>query len=331
MPEPDLEFAAGRGAVDPAGTGTVNPTSTLEPVDLARRAGAATDGGAPRGRARRARLGIAGRLAVAWLVAVVAAALLAPILPLDDPNESFAEIARQGPGAEGHILGGDGLGRDMLSRLVWGARSSLLLSVSAVVLGLVVGGLLGLVAGYFRGRLDSLMTGLFDVLLSFPQLILAITLVTVFAGGAVSSTRRMVVLILALGLVSVPVLARITRANTLSWCQREFVLAARAMGARNRSIMFREVLPNVLPAMFSITLLGIAVVVVAEGGLSILGVGVQLPTPSWGNIIAEGRGDLRRSPHIVMIPTVVIFVTVLSLNYLGDVVRARFDVRESAL
>jgi peptide/nickel transport system permease protein len=331
MPEPDLEFAPGRGGLDPAGSGTVNPTSTLQSVDLVRAAAARADGGGPRGRARRARLGVAGGLSVGWLFLVVAAALLAPILPLDDPNQSFAEIARQGPGAEGHILGGDGLGRDMLSRIVWGARSSLLLAVSAVLLGLVVGGLLGLVAGYYRGRTDGLLTGLFDVLLSFPQLILAITLVTVFAGGAVSSTRRMVVLILALGLVSVPVLARITRANTLAWCQREFVMAARAVGARNRSIMFGEVLPNVLPAMFSITLLGIAVVVVAEGGLSILGVGVQLPTPSWGNIIAEGRTDLRDAPHIVIIPTIVIFLTVLALNYLGDVVRSRFDVRESAL
>ena len=202
--------------------------------------------------------------------------------------------------------------------------------MASVSLGMLVGGLLGLVAGYFRGRVDTVLAGAFDVLLSFPQLILAVTLVTVFASGqGVSSTRRMVVLILALGLVSVPVLGRIARNAGLS--QREFVTAARAVGARDRSIMFGEVLPNVLPAMFSIALLGIAVVIVVEGGLSLLGVGVQLPTPSWGNVLAEGRSELRRAPHIVMVPTVVIFLTVLSLNYLGDVVRARFDVRESAL
>ena len=216
--------------------------------------------------------------------------------------------------------------------MVWGGRASLLLGVASVSLGMVVGGLLGLVAGYHRGRVDTVVAGAFDVLLSFPQLILAVTLVTVFASGqGVSSTRRMVVLILALGLVSVPVLGRIARANALAWSQREFVTAARAVGARDRSIMFGEVLPNVLPAMFSIALLGIAVVIVVEGGLSLLGVGVQLPTPSWGNVLAEGRSELRRAPHIVMVPTVVIFLTVLSLNYLGDVVRARFDVRESAL
>jgi peptide/nickel transport system permease protein len=303
-------------------------TTTLEPVDLV---GAVEGVRTAEMDVKARRVGVGGILAIAWLVIVTAAALLAPVLPLDDPNDTVASIARQGPGTEGHILGGDGLGRDLLSRVVWGARASLLLSVSAVALGLVVGGFLGLVAGYFRGRSDTLLTGVFDVLLSFPQLILALTLVTVFAGAGVSSGRRMLWLILALGIVSIPVLARITRANTLTWSQREFVMAARAMGARNRSIMFGEVLPNVLPAMFSIALLGVAVVIVAEGGLSLLGVGVQLPTPSWGNIIAEGRADLRDAPHIVLIPTVAIFLTVLALNFLGDVVRARFDVRESAL
>jgi peptide/nickel transport system permease protein len=305
------------------------PTSTLEPVDLV----AAVEGSEAEKAwtIRRGRLGFGGVLAITWLVLVVAAALLAPVLPIDNPNTTIASIAKQGPGTDGHLLGGDGLGRDLLSRVIWGARATLLLSVCAVLLGLILGGALGLVAGYFRGRADSALTGLFDVLLSFPQLILAVTLVTVFAGGGVSSTRRMVVLILALGVVSIPVLGRITRASTLSWCQREFVTASRAIGARNRSIMIGEVLPNVLPAMFSIALLGIAVVIVAEGGLSVLGIGVQLPTPSWGNMIAEGRSDLRDAPHIVMVPTVAIFLTVLALNYLGDVVRARFDVRESAL
>jgi peptide/nickel transport system permease protein len=308
---------------------SLTPVATMEPVDLVR-----ADGGAPLTgrRGRQGRLGPVGWLAISWLVLVVALALLAPILPIDDPNKVTASIARQPPGTDGHILGGDGLGRDLLSRLIWGGRSSLLIGTMSVLLGLVLGGLLGLVAGYFRGRADTVLTGGFDVLLSFPQLILALTLVTVFASGeGISATRRMVVLILALGVVSIPVLGRITRANTLSWTQREFVLASRALGAKQREIMFREVLPNVLPAMFSIALLGVAVVIVAEGGLSLLGVGTQLPRPSWGNIIAEGRSELRDAPHIVIEPTIVIFFTVFALNYLGDVVRARFDVRESAL
>ena len=322
MPEADdLDFEA-------AHRGSINPVSTLQPTDVSQ----AVEREPLTRREQRARLGIGGKLAIAWLGFVTLAAVLAPVLPLENPNQSLSSIVRQGPGTDGHLLGGDALGRDLLSRMVWGGRASLLLAVASVLLGLVVGGALGLVAGYFRGRTDGVLTVGFDTLLSFPQIILAVTLVTVFASQqGTSGTRRMVVLILSLGVVSVPVLARITRANTLMWSEREFVQAARAMGARNRGIMVREVLPNVLPAMFSIALLGVAVVIVAEGGLSVLGVGVQLPTPSWGNILAEGRADLRRAPHIVMIPTVVIFLTVLSLNYLGDIVRARFDVRESAL
>ncbi len=325
MPEPDPTTVT----IPPIGPPDGGRAQTLDQLELVEAVEVAPTAEM---EAKAQRLGVFGILAIAWLALVVGAALLAPVLPLDDPNDNIASILGQGPGTDGHIFGGDGLGRDLFSRVVWGARASLLLSVSAVVLGMVVGGLFGLVAGYFRGRSDTFFTGLFDVLLSFPQLILALTLVTVFATGeGISSTRRMTVLILALGVVSIPVLGRITRANTLSWCQREFVTAAQAMGARHRSIMFGEVLPNVLPAMFSIGLLGVAVVIVAEGGLSLLGVGVQLPTPSWGNIIAEGRADLRDSPHIVLIPTMVVFLTVLALNYLGDVVRARFDVRESAL
>ena len=325
MPAPDGGLDLERPAAPAPGDA---PAATREPVDAATGAAVPVGGRA----ARQGRLGWLGVFAIAWLAFVTLAAVLAPVLPLDDPNENVAAIVNQGPGTDGHLLGGDALGRDLLSRMVWGGRASLLLGVASVSLGMLVGGLLGLVAGYFRGRVDTVLAGTFDVLLSFPQLILAVTLVTVFASGqGVSSTRRMVVLVLALGLVSVPVLGRIARANALAWSQREFVTAARAMGARNRSIMFGEVLPNVLPAMFSIALLGIAVVIVVEGGLSLLGVGVQLPTPSWGNVLAEGRSELRQAPHIVMVPTVVIFLTVLSLNYLGDVVRARFDVRESAL
>jgi peptide/nickel transport system permease protein len=328
MPEPETRAGpAGAGTVVDMGGAVAGPGVPADTVVLVGGAGSRATAGA-----RSRRLGWGGKLAIGWLALVLLAALLAPILPLDDPYDPTGSIARQGPGTDGHLLGGDGLGRDLFSRLVWGSRASLLIAVTSVLLGLVVGGLLGLIAGYFRGRTDTLFVGVFDVLLSFPQLILAVTVVTVYATGeGVSSTRRMVVLILALGIVSIPVLGRIARATTLTWAQREFVLAARAMGARNRSIMFGEVLPNVLPALFSIALLGIAVVIVAEGGLSLLGVGVQLPTPSWGNIIAEGRTDLRDAPHIVIIPTIVIFLTVLALNYLGDVVRSRFDVRESAL
>ncbi len=131
--------------------------------------------------------------------------------------------------------------------------------------------------------------------------------------------------------MAIPVLGRITRASTMSWSEREFVLAARAQGAKNLRIMWREVLPNVLPAMLSIGLLGIAVAIVAEGTLSILGASVQADTPTWGNMIAGGRQVIAIAPHVVFEPALMIFFTVLSLNFLGDAVLAHFDVREGAL
>lgn len=280
---------------------------------------------------RRGGLGWAAWLAIVWIVGLLAVSVLAPVLPIPDPYESFPEIARQGPAA-GHPLGGDANGRDLLSRIVYGTRSSFAVGFGAVAFGLVIGGFLGLVTGFFRGRVDSVATPLMNVLLAIPQFVLALSLVTVLASGDdVSSARRLSIVVLGLGIVSIPILGRITRANTLSWAEREFVLAARAMGARSWRIMFREVLPNVVPAMLSIALLGVGIAIVAEGGLSLFGVGVQLPTPSWGNIIAENRDQLRRSPHIVMFTVTVLFLTVLALNYLADVVSRRFEVRESVL
>ena len=283
------------------------------------------------------KLGPLGWVCVGWLVLIVGSALLAPILPLPDPAKSYGDIARLGPVQPGHVLGGDSIGRDMLSRIIFGARTSLVIAVGAVLLGLLVGGFLGLMAGYIRGKVDTVLTMMFNVLLSIPALVLALSLVAVLAStdpastqDSTSHTQRILVLILALGIVTVPILGRITRASTLSWAEREFVKAAEVSGARPGRIIFREVLPNVLPAMMSIALLGIAVAIVAEGSLALLGVGIQ-EHPTWGNMIAGGRRDLKDAPHIVFIPSMAVFFTVLALNYLGDVVRARFDVREAVL
>lgn len=276
-------------------------------------------------------MGVLAWLAIGWLVLWLVLAILAPVLPIPEPTESFPEIARKGPNSE-HLLGGDSLGRDLLSRIIWGARSSFAVGFGAVAVGLLVGGFLGLVTGFFRGRTDTIITPLMSLLLAIPQFVLALSLVTVLAGDEeVSSLRRIGVVIIGLGLVSIPILGRITRANTLAWSEREFVTASKAMGARSWRVMFREVLPNVVPAMLSIALLGVGIAIIAEGGLSVFGVGVQLPTPSWGNIIASDRGELRRSPHIILFTTLVLFLTVLALNFLGDVISKRFDVREGQL
>jgi peptide/nickel transport system permease protein len=283
--------------------------------------------GAERGRKRG--LGIGAWLCIVWLVGVVSAALLAPILPLDDPNELFAKIVSAPPGTAGHILGGDAAGRDLLSQVIWGARNSLAIGFGAIGIGLVVGGILGLYAGYYRGRRDALIVLVLNVMLSFPALVLALALVAVLQ----DRVSPLITLILSLGVISIPILARITRANTLVWAEREFVMAARAQGAKDWRIMIREVLPNVLPSAFSIALLGVAVVIVAEAGLGTLGVGLPATSPSWGGIINNGRPDLTSgtTAHIAFIGSAMVFFTVLALNFLGDVVRSRFDVREAAI
>jgi peptide/nickel transport system permease protein len=283
---------------------------------------------------KKKRLGLGAWLSIIWLAVITLSAILAPILPIPDPNEINPDIVRRGP-FDGSFLGGDGNGQDVFARCIWGARTSLIVGIGAILFALVIGGALGLVSGYYRGKTDSFLTASFDILLALPALVLALTLIAVLSPNSLedppTSFERLRALILTLGIVSIPVLARITRANTLAWSQREFVMAARAMGAKNRRIIVREVLPNVMPAMFSIALLGVAVVIVAEGGLALLGLSVPPPAVSWGSIIATGQGNLQQTPWVVFVPSVFIFFTVISLNYLGDVVRARFDVRGSVL
>lgn len=283
------------------------------------------------------KLGPFGWFAMGWMVLVALMALVPWAFPVPKVDERFREpIINDSFGPQGsHIFGFDDSGFDMLSKVIYGARASMLVSVGAVLFGLLVGGFLGLIAGYFRGKLDAVLTSGFNVLLAMPQLVLALTLATVFASGTnISYGRRVLVVTFAIGIVSIPILGRITRANTMAWSQREFVLASKVLGARTPRILWREVLPNVLPAMSSIALLGIAVAIVVEGGLSLLGVGVpaSIDSPSWGNLIATGRSQmLLGKPWVVFAPSILVFLTVLSLNYLGDVVRARFDVRDSAL
>jgi peptide/nickel transport system permease protein len=203
-----------------------------------------------------------------------------------------------------------------------------------------VGAAGGALLGWFVGSLDTVLTGMFNMLLSVPAIVMALSLVAFLQGSAEQAAEKEdflaknpeIVLIIAIGVVSIPLIGRIARASAISWSQREFVLAARAQGAKNGRIMIRELLPNVAPAMFSISLLGIAVAVVAEGTLSILGVGVPSDDkPSWGNIIALDRTNLAGSPHIIFEASIFIFLTVLALNFLGDVVRSRLDVRESGI
>jgi peptide/nickel transport system permease protein len=308
--------------IETAATSTLQVGSVEEPVE----------------EVYKKHLPVSAWVAIVWLSALVVVALLAPVLPLKDPLVGDYVHPSAGIFTAGHPLGTDALGRDVLSRAIWGARASVLISVGSIIFGVLIGGLLGLIAGFRGRRTDTALSSLFNILLAFPQLVLALTLVSVLAparteGGVVAGqwAHRIIVMIVAIGIVSIPILGRITRANALAWSQREFVTASRAQGATDRQTMFREVLPNVLPAMLAIALLGVAVVIVLEGALAIFGLSVPAPDPSWGNMIQSQLSDLGASPPVWIVPSVLIFFSVLSLNYLGDVVRARFDVRESAI
>jgi peptide/nickel transport system permease protein len=274
---------------------------------------------------KRKGLGLGAWLGIVWLTLLIGSAAFAPWLPIPDPVADRAPASEfsAGPSVD-HPFGVDTTGLDVFARTIHGTRNSLFIGVASIIGGFIVGGACGILGGYFKGRIGGAVGSFMDILLAFPPLVLALSLVT-FLGRTVGYVT------LALAIVSAPVIYRIARASTLSWSEREFVLACRAQGGKHFRIMTREILPNVLPAMFSIALLGIAVVIVAEGGLAIIGAGVKPDVVTWGNIIVSGQGELRDAPHIALFPSFVIFFTVLSLNYLGDVVRAKFDVRESAL
>jgi peptide/nickel transport system permease protein len=284
------------------------------------------------------KFGVFAWASIGWLSLLTLLAIFAPVLPIKDPN--FGDFGKIGfsPLNGAGILGTDDLGRDVLSRLIWGTRSSLSIAVVSILFGTLVGGFLGLVAGYLGGRIGRIIGAITDILLAFPALLLALTLVAVLSPvtdtNPATYFERWRTVVLSVGIVSVPILARITRANALQWSQREFVMAARAQGAKSFRVMMREVLPNVVPAMLSIALLGIATVVIVEGGLAFFGVSISPPDASWGNMISS-QSDLLSSgqalQHVLFAPSIAIFITVLSLNSLGDFVRRRFDVREAAI
>jgi peptide/nickel transport system permease protein len=262
-------------------------------------------------------------IALAWLVAVLLLAVLAPILPLQNPLDMDMLERRAGVSSE-HWLGTDGLGRDELSRLIFGARVSLTVGVFAPMIGLCLGGGLGLLAGYFRGRFEGLVVGAMDVLLAFPPLIFALA-VTAYLGQSIPN------LTFILGILGIPAFMRVSRAATLSLARREFVIAAEALGATHARIILRELLPNVLLPLLAFFLLGVAVTVVVEGALSFLGLGVPPPMASWGSMIGEGRDSLDVAPRLAFLPAIALFLTVLAFNLVGDTLRALTDPRQGAL
>jgi peptide/nickel transport system permease protein len=272
---------------------------------------------------RTQRLGVLFWIAIGWIIFVFACAILAPILSLPSPTDMDL-LDRRAPASAAHWFGTDRLGRDELARLIYGARISLVIGLCAPVIGVTVGGALGMLAGYFRGRFESLAVGSMDVLLAFPPLILALA-VTAFLGQSVLN------LTCILGVLSVPAFMRVARAATLTFARREFVIAAQALGATHARILLRELLPNVAVPLLAFFLLGVAVIIVVEGALSFLGLGVPPPISSWGSMIGEGRESLDIAPQLAFIPAGAMFLTVLAFNLVGDTLRALTDPRQGAL
>jgi peptide/nickel transport system permease protein len=270
-------------------------------------------------------------LPVIWLLLVLFCGLAASIMPLKAPDAMDWNYLAAPPGTVNllspdngeptnqhpHIywLGTDAMGRDLLSRLVYGARVSLAVGVMSPLIGFIFGGLLGMVAGYFRGRTETVIMSAMDIILAFPGLVLLLA-VSFFYGATLAT------LIPTLGFLTIPSFCRVARGATLKLANQEFILAAKALGESKWSIILREILPNVVVPLVVYGFIIMGVVIVVEGVLSFLGLGVAPPTPSWGGMIAEGRGKLDEAAHIVMIPSAVLFLTVLSLNLLGDGLRS---------
>jgi peptide/nickel transport system permease protein len=272
---------------------------------------------------RRRRVGGLFLASVIWIAVVALGALFADLLPIPSPTYIDMLGKRALPSAE-HWLGNDQLGRDVFSRLVHGGRISLTVGLLAPVIGVTVGGALGMLAGYFRGRFETFVSGGVDVLLAFPPLVFALA-VTTYLGQSVLNIT------LVIGILGIPAFTRVARAVTLSLSEREFVTAARALGATHTRILLRELLPNVALPLVAFFLLGVAVTIVVEGALSFLGLGVPPPAPSWGSMIGEGRESLDIAPWLAFMPATVMFLTVLSFNIVGDTLRALTDPRPGAL
>lgn len=266
-----------------------------------------------------------GFVGILIVVVNIAVALLAPVLGPHDPLDQ--DIARRllppawfAGGSPEHFLGTDQLGRDILSRIIYGSRISLLIGLLSVALALPIGVSMGLVAGYFGGRLDDVIMRLADVQLAFPFILLAITI-----AGVLGPSPRNVILILAIG--GWVVYARLARGQVLSLREKEFVEAARGLGLGHGRILFRHVLPNILTPIIVVATFSVAQMILLESSLSFLGLGVQPPTPSWGGMLNDGRAYITIAWWLMTFPGAAIMLTVLGINFLGDWLRDLLDPR----
>ena len=263
------------------------------------------------------RLGMVG-LSLLLLFALLA--LLVPWLPLPDPNITDPANRLLRPLTEGHWLGTDSLGRDQLSRLAWGLRMSLLVGLSATLIAAIIGSLIGLVAGFASGATDNFLMRGIDMLMAFPYILLALSIVAVLGPGLINA-------LYAIAIVNIPFFARNVRGVTLGLAEREFVDAARLSGASPTRILFTEILPNVLPVIVITISTTLGWMILETAGLSFLGLGAQPPQADLGSMLGEGRKLMYVAPHVTVLPGLVIFVLVMAINLTGDALRDVLDPR----
>ncbi|MEA3460034.1 MAG: nickel transporter permease [Chloroflexota bacterium] len=264
----------------------------------------------------RNKLAIVGMIILAiFLLSAFFAHWLAPY----DPVKQELIKRRQPPSAE-HLLGIDEVGRDIMSRIIFGARTSLRVGVGSVSFAIIIGALVGAISGYLGGWVDNIVMRLMDILLAFPSMLLAIAIVSILGPGLMN-------MLYAIAIVSIPQYARIVRASVLSVKEQDYILAARAIGCSPGRILFQNVFPNCLTPLIVQATLGIATAILDAAGLSFLGLGAQPPTPEWGAMLGRGRGSVFTAPHIVFFPGLAIMLTVLGFNLLGDGLRDALDVR----
>ena len=265
-------------------------------------------------RSRSATLGM-------MLVIIIAmVALLAPHISPHDPLAVDMTIRREPPGTPGYLLGTDNMGRDLLSRIIWGSRISIQVGIVATGIGIALGTVMGLLAGFYRGIVETLLLRFIDILICFPTLLLALAIVAIL-GPAIRNVM------VAVGVTQAPRFARIVRASVLSVREMEYVESANALGASSLRVMFRHLLPNALTGAVVFATLSVGAAILTEATLSFLGLGVPPPTPTWGNIVAEGRRFLLDSPWITVFPGLAIMVTVFGFNFFGDGLRDALDPR----
>jgi peptide/nickel transport system permease protein len=259
-------------------------------------------------------------LPAGFLVLLLAACFIWPrIYPVPKPVGGSVLNAGLPPLSPGHIFGTDPVGNDVFSRILYGGQISFEVGLAVTAIGLVAGGLLGMAAGYWGGAADTVISRMLDVLIAFPALVLALAI----AEGLGPSEVHV---IWALAVFSIPATGRIARGATIALREQTFMLAARLSGTRGWRVIARHVVPNIMPQLMTFSLLGIGVIIILEGALSFLGLGIPLPEASWGSMIAQGQQSLSASPDLVLIPSAFLFATVLALNLLSDALRERWSV-----